>query len=62
MTAYENLSFLFEETTEQVYVIHLPLLRARFLALRSDDATTIGRSDMLWLQVDGDKPLIVSPK
>lgn len=60
MTAYKDISFLFEKTTEQVYIVNLPLIRARSERFRSPDTATSDESVMLWLQVDGGKPLIVS--
>lgn len=60
MTAYKDISFLFEETTEQVYIVNLPLVRARSEQFRSLDTAPAEEIETLWLQVDGGKPLLVS--
>lgn len=60
MTAYKDTSFLFEETTEQVYIVNLPLVRARSEQFRSLDTAPAEEIETLWLQVDGGKPLLVS--
>jgi hypothetical protein len=59
MTAYKDISFLFEETTEQVYIVNLPLIRARSERFSTLGGRTLPDAGMLWLQVDGDKPLVV---
>jgi hypothetical protein len=46
--------------TGQVYIVNLPLLRARSDVCRTNDAATSTADGMLWLQVDGGKPLVVS--
>lgn len=61
VTSYRNIAFLFEEITEQVYVVNLPLLRAQSERLRTQNrTTTLKDAGMLWLQVDSNKPCIVS--
>ncbi|GHJ88626.1 hypothetical protein NliqN6_5028 [Naganishia liquefaciens] len=56
----QHIAFLFEETFEQVYVINIPIFKARATTLQTFCHTkSLSNAEMLWVQVDQGLPSMV---